>query len=417
MHIAMISGEYPPRWGGMGSTVYHLSSKLAEMGHRVSVITRRSGGLPPTVDGVRVIQVPWAKIPMAFTRSYGRSALRALVKLHEEYKVDVVHLHCPMVSWDDSQFDFCERDVAPVVSSMHGTWMGERDGLLLASKYGEPAAWSNPNDIAIRFLAGRYSTFEKSAIRKSAVVVPNSRATMSDLESRYHPLPGWDCQVIHWGVDTNMFVPQHRDSEDVAHSNSEIRNKYSISSETLLVLAVGRLAARKGHGMLIRSFARVLDSTNAHLVIIGRGGLKRKLSRLAKKLGIGENVSIESGMGFEEISEMYRVADLVAYPSYYEGQGLIPLESMASGTPVVTVDHGPLPEMVDQTVGALFQMGSESSLADAILSESSSRKDLLEKGVEGRRRVMNQFNLEGNAVDFMGVYDRAISKYKLGRNS
>ena len=73
--------------------------------------------------------------------------------------------------------------------------------------------------------------------------------------------------------------------------------------------------------------------------------------------------------------------------------------------------------MVDQTVGALFQMGSESSLADAILSESSSRKDLLEKGVEGRRRVMNQFNLEGNAVDFMGVYDRAISKSKLGRNS
>jgi len=401
----------------MGSTVFHLSSKLAEMGHRVSVITRRSRGLAPIVDGVRVIQVPWTKIPMSFTRSYGRSALRALVKAHEENKVDVVHLHCPMVSWDDSQFDFCERDVAPVVSSMHGTWMGERDGLLLAARHGEPAVWSNPNDIAIRFLAGRYSAFEKSAIRKSAVVVPNSRATMTDLETRYHPPSDWDCQVIHWGVDTNMFVPQHRDSEDVAHSNSEIRNKYSISSDTLLALAVGRLAARKGHGMLLRSFAKVLDSTNAHLVIIGRGTLKRKLIRMAKKLGIGANVSIESGMSFQEIAEMYRAADLVVYPSYYEGQGLIPLESMASGTPVVTVDHGPLPEMVDQTVGALFEMGSESSLADAILSESSSRKELLEKGVEGRRRVMDQFNLEGNARDFLEVYDRAISKSKLGGNS
>tara|TARA_B100001123_G_scaffold288484_2_gene321427 strand:- start:15801 stop:17039 length:1239 start_codon:yes stop_codon:yes gene_type:complete len=412
MHIAMISGEYPPRWGGMGSTVFHLSSKLAEMGHRVSVITRRSRGHAPRVDGVSIIQVPWTKIPMAFTRSYGRSALRGLVKVHEENKVDVVHLHCPMVSWDASQFDMCERDVAPVVSSMHGTWMGERDGLLLAARYGEPAVWSNPNDIAIRFLAGRYSAFEKSAIRKSAVVVPNSRATKSDLESRYEPPTDWDCQVIHWGVDTNMFVPPHRDSEDVAHSDSEIRNKYSISSETLLVLAVGRLAARKGHGMLLRSFARVLASTNAHLVIIGRGALKRRLIRLATKLGIGGNVSIESGMGFEEIAEMYRAADLVAYPSYYEGQGLIPLESMASGTPVVTVDHGPLPEMVDQTVGALFEMGSETSLADAILSESSSKKDLLEKGVEGRRRVMDMFNLEGNARDFLGVYDRAISKSK-----
>tara|TARA_B100000029_G_scaffold336191_1_gene328290 strand:- start:752 stop:1261 length:510 start_codon:yes stop_codon:yes gene_type:complete len=169
--------------------------------------------------------------------------------------------------------------------------------------------------------------------------------------------------------------------------------------------------------MLLRSFAKVLDSTNAHLVIIGRGTLKRKLIRMAKKLGIGANVSIESGMSFQEIAEMYRAADLVVYPSYYEGQGLIPLESMASGTPVVTVDHGPLPEMVDQTVGALFEMGSESSLADAILSESSSRKELLEKGVEGRRRVMDQFNLEGNARDFLEVYDRAISKSKLGGNS
>jgi len=417
MHIAMISGEYPPRWGGMGSTVYHLSSQLAEMGHRVSVITRKSRGQAPTVDGVRIIQVPWLKIPMAFTRSYGRHAMRALLKAHEEEKVDVVHLHCPMVSWDDNQFDFCQSQVAPVVSSMHGTWLGERDGLMLAARFDEPAVWANPNDIAIRFLAERYSRFEKSAIRKSAVIVPNSRATMGDLESRYDAPADWDCQVIHWGVDTQMFVPLHRDSEDEAHRNSEIRKKYSISDDTLLVLAVGRLAARKGHGMLLKSFSMVLESTNAHLVIIGRGHLKRKLTRLASNLGIGGNVSIESGMAFEKIAEMYRTADLVVYPSYYEGQGLIPLEAMASGTPVVTVDNGPLPEMVDQGVGALFEMGSASSLSKAILAESSSTSDLLEKGSEGRRRVMDQFNLQDNANDFLEVYNRAISSSKLRGNS
>ncbi len=401
----------------MGSTVYHLSSHLAERGHKVSVITRKSRGQPPTVDGVRIIQVPWMKIPMAFTRSFGRSAMRALLKANEEEKIDVVHLHCPMVSWNDSQFDLCQREVAPVVSSMHGTWMGERDGLLLAARYGEPAVWANPNDIAIRFLAGRYSLFEKAAVRKSAVVVPNSRATLEDLESRYEPPSDWDCQVIHWGVDTKMFVPQHRDSEDDAHRKSEVRKKYSISDDALLVLAVGRLAARKGHGMLLRSFAMVLESISAHLVIIGRGGLKRKLIRLASRLGIGENVSIESGMDFQKISEMYRTADLVVYPSYYEGQGLIPLEAMASGTPVVTVDHGPLPEMVDQNVGSLFELGSESSLAQAILEESSSRSKLLEKGSEGRMRVIKEFNLEGNTTDFLEVYNRAISGFKLRGNS
>ena len=410
MHIAMISGEYPPRWGGMGSTVFHLSSKLAAMGHTISVITRSSKGTPPHLEGVRVIQVPWLKVPLEFTRSYGKSALRELTRLHADQPVDVVHLHCPMASWSNKQFERCRREIAPVVSSMHGTWLGERDGLTLAARYGEPAVWANPNDIAIRFMAGRYARFEKSAIQNSAVIVPNSRATKLDLESRYDAPSDWDCEVIHWGVDTGMFVPMHRDSEEDSHKKNEIRSKYGLGPETLLLLAVGRLAARKGHGLLLRAFAMSAESTDSHLVIIGRGSLRGKLNRLASRLGISHRVTIESGMGFEQISEMYRTSDLVIYPSYYEGQGLIPLEAMSSGTPVVTVDHGPLPEMVDESVGGLFEIGSVDSLSEAICHESSSMDSLLEKGEEGRKRVLERFTLDGNAEDFLAVYRRAISQ-------
>ena len=410
MHIAMISGEYPPRWGGMGSTVFHLSSKLAAMGHTISVITRSSKGTPPHLEGVRVIQVPWLKVPLEFTRSYGKAALRELTRLHADQPVDVVHLHCPMASWSNKQFDRCRREIAPVVSSMHGTWLGERDGLALAARYGEPAVWANPNDIAIRFMAGRYARFEKSAIQNSAVIVPNSRATKLDLESRYDAPSDWDCEVIHWGVDTGMFVPMHRDSEEDSHKKNEIRSKYGLGPETLLLLAVGRLAARKGHGLLLRAFAMSAESTDSHLVIIGRGSLRGKLNRLASRLGISHRVTIESGMGFEQISEMYRTSDLVIYPSYYEGQGLIPLEAMSSGTPVVTVDHGPLPEMVDESVGGLFEIGSVESLSEAICHESSSMDSLLEKGGEGRKRVLERFTLDGNAEDFLAVYRRAISR-------
>ena len=410
MHIAMISGEYPPRWGGMGSTVFHLSSKLAAMGHTISVITRSSKGTPPHLEGVRVIQVPWLKVPLEFTRSYGKAALRELTRLHADQPVDVVHLHCPMASWSNKQFERCRREIAPVVSSMHGTWLGERDGLTLAARYGEPAVWANPNDIAIRFMAGRYARFEKSAIQNSAVIVPNSRATKLDLESRYDAPSDWDCEVIHWGVDTGMFVPMHRDSEEDFHKKNEIRSKYGLGPETILLLAVGRLAARKGHGLLLRAFAMSAESTDSHLVIIGRGSLRGKLNRLASRLGISHRVTIESGMGFEQISEMYRTSDLVIYPSYYEGQGLIPLEAMSSGTPVVTVDHGPLPEMVDESVGGLFEIGSVESLSEAICHESSSMDSLLEKGGEGRKRVLERFTLDGNAEDFLAVYRRAISQ-------
>ncbi len=406
MHIAMVSAEYPPRWGGMGSTVFHLSSHLADLGHKVSVITRRSRGEPPELEGVTVIPVPWMPIPMQFTRSFGRNSLRSLEELHSEDPIDVVHLHCPMISWDDKQFDRCRSQVAPVVSSMHGTWLGEKDGLILAANHGEPAVWANPNDMAIRYFAGRFSKFEESAIRKSDIVVPNSFATKKDLEERYSPPENWDCEVIHWGVDTRMFTPMHRDSEDEVLRCKQVRSSFGLDMESTLILAVGRLAARKGHGMLLRAFARE-QPQNCKLLIVGRGNLRRKLIRLSRKLGIDNQVIIEPSLRFEELAEIYRFSDLVVYPSYYEGQGLIPLEAMSSGVPVATVDHGPLPEMVDESVGILFKMGDIESMSDAILRGTESIEKMRKKGAEGRKRVLERFTLRSNAESFESIYARA----------
>ena len=93
---------------------------------------------------------------------------------------------------------------------------------------------------------------------------------------------------------------------------------------------------------------------------------------------------------------------------FYEGQGLIPLEAMASGTPVVTVDHGPLPEMVDDTVGRLFTMGDNDSMSLAIIEEITDSERLIEKGVLGRERVMKKYTYESNALRFSEIYSRIV---------
>ena len=405
MHIAMLSAEYPPRWGGMGSTVYHLSAALAARGHRITVITRSGGGIAPKIEGVEVLNVGWVPLPMAFTRSYGRSAMRALKHLHARDQVDVVHLHCPMISWNTKQFESCRENIAPVVSSLHGSWLGERDGLVAASKQKEAAVWANPNDLAILLTAKHYAGYERAAVRGSSVCVANSEATKNDFEARYSPPSDWDCEVVHWGVDTSMFVPLHRDDEDSVATHERIRSRYGGS---LLLLAVGRLAARKGYGLLLRAFANVHSSdSQIRLVIVGRGHLRSRLQRQAQALGVADAVTIESGMPFEELAALFRSADLVVYPSYYEGQGLIPLEAMASGTPVVTVDHGPLPEMVDESVGRLFVMGDPDSMADAIMTELADSERLQEKGEAGRRRVLEKFTFEHDAGRFEAIYERA----------
>ena len=297
MHIAMLSAEYPPRWGGMGSTVFHLSSALASRGHSVTIITRNgAGNNSPSVSGVEIISVGWLRIPMEFTRSYGRSALRALKKLNKSNPVDVVHLHCPMISWSRRQFLDCKKNVAPIVSSLHGSWLGEKDGLLTAKEQKETAVWANPNDLAILLTSGRYARFENEALLGSDVCVANSEATKNDFISRYSPPKDWDCEVIYWGVDTQMFTP-------IVNFNKDLRSRFGCSEDDILLLAVGRLAARKGYGSLLKAFAQVKSNfPNSRLVIVGRGHLRKRLLNQAKNLGISSSVYIESGMSFEELS-------------------------------------------------------------------------------------------------------------------
>ena len=406
MHIAMLSAEYPPRWGGMGSTVFHLSSALVSLGHRITIITRNGGsGDPPPIDGVTVRKVKWARIPMGFTRSYGKYALNELRRLHSIDPVDVVHLHCPMISWTKKQFKICKQEISPVVSSLHGSWLGERDGLRIASRMKEAAVWANPNDLAILLTGGYYAGFENAALSESNVCVANSQATKQDFMDRYSPPNDWDCEVIHWGVDTEMFIPITEEN----HRGKLIRERYSVPKDGKLLLAVGRLAARKGYASLLRSFSKVNKKIpGVRLVIVGRGHLKKRLEKLSRKLGIGEYVTIESSLPFDDLAFLFRVSDLVVYPSYYEGQGLIPLEAMASGTPVVTVNHGPLPEMVDDTVGKLFTMGDNDSMSSAIIEEIENPEGLVKKGILGRKRVLEKYTYESNASDFSEIYSRIV---------
>ena len=394
LHIAMLSAEYPPRWGGMGSTVYHLSAALVELGHRITVITRDGDGKALEQQGVNVREVKWLYAPMAFTKSYGKYALSDLKKLHSEDPVDVVHLHCPMISWTESQFKECKQNVAPIVSSLHGSWLGERDGLRTAAEQKEAAVWANPNDLAILLTAGHYAKYERAAVNGSDVCVANSHATKEDFLERYSPPADWNCQVIHWGVDTEMF-----------HPSGEAKD-----TETNQILAVGRLAARKGYGSLLRAFAQVNQKNpETKLLIVGRGSLKKRLVKQAKRLGISSSVRIDSGMPFDKLAEEFRNADLVVYPSYYEGQGLIPLEAMASGTPVATVNHGPLPEMVDDSVGALFTMADTDSMSSAILGLLNNPEGLVTRGTTGRERVLKNFTFGRNAEDFSQIYSQLVN--------
>jgi len=420
MHIAIVSGEYPPRWGGIGSVVFHLAGHFVELGHKVSIITRTHHENTPTQEGVTVIPVRWAKLPMAFTRSYGKNALKALKKLHAKNPIDVINAHLPLVSWKRKEFAWLEKNIAPVVSCLHGSWLGEKEGVKRAAAAKESATWKNPNDLAILATAGWYSKYERAGILESSICVANSQSTLKEFKRWYRPNDDFDCEVILWGCDHKVFRPPNIDDESEQLEHERIRNlyncgdeaslNYSFETKTPMLLAVGRLVARKGYMTLLRAMPRILENNpDAKLVIVGRGHMKSSLEKTAKKLGISESIFIQSSLSFEELAQHFRSADLVVYPSYYEGQGLIPLESLASGTPVATVDQEPLTEMVDNTVGGLFKRGEPEDLARCV-NEMLASSETSDKVNLGRERVLSKYTYDHNANDYVAVFNRAIEK-------
>ena len=420
MHIAIVSGEYPPRWGGIGSVVFHLAGHFVQLGHEVTIITRSHHEKTPSQEGVEVVPVRWAKLPMAFTRSYGKSAIKALKKLHTKKPVDIINAHLPLVSWKRKEFRWLEQNIAPVVSCLHGSWLGEKEGVKRAAEAKESATWKNPNDLAILTTAGWYSKYERAGILESSICVANSQSTLKEFRRWYKPDENFDCEVILWGCDHKVFRPPNIDDEAEQLEHERIRQlygcgdeeslNYSAETNTPMLLAVGRLVARKGYMTLLRAMPAILqENPHAKLVIVGRGHMKSSLEKNAKKLGVSDSIHIQSSLSFEELAQHFRSADLVVYPSYYEGQGLIPLESLASGTPVATVDQEPLTEMVDDSVGGLFKRGDPEDLARCV-NEMLARDDTAQKAILGRERVLSTYTYEHNASDYVAVFNRAIEK-------
>jgi len=419
MHIAMIAGEYPPRWGGIGSVVYHLAGHLASFGHKVTVITRNHSGIAPKQSGVEIVEVAWMKLPMSFTRSYAKNALKALKKIHATDSVDVIHAHLPLSSFSVKDFRYMRKNIAPVCSSLHGSWLGEKKGVIRAAKAGESATWKNPNDLAIRLAAKWYSKYERAGIFESSISVANSESTLEEFVKWYSNGKKFNSKVVLWGCDHKVFRPPNIDDEEEQLNHETLRTKYGCGDEkalshesdtqTPMILAVGRLVARKGYMTLLRAMPGIIaQNPGAKLVIIGRGHMKKRLLRVALKLGVSDSVFIISSMSFENLAQHFRSADLVVYPSYYEGQGLIPLEALSSGTPVVTVNQAPLTEMVDQEVGALFTMGDHEDLISVVNQMLLDPEGRASKGVKGRERVLSKYTYEHNVSDFVKIYESII---------
>jgi len=174
------------------------------------------------------------------------------------------------------------------------------------------------------------------------------------------------------------------------------------------VLTVGRWCADeryKGMDTLITALPRLLTRwPDLHLAMVGGGDDRDWLEDLADENGVRMHVHFLSGLSYTELAACYAHSEIFALPSSGEGFGLVYLEAMASGKPVIGGAHGGAPEVIeDGKTGYLVQHGDAVQLATAIetlLTDPALREEM---GRRGKQRVENEFRFSVFAKAFRKI--------------
>jgi len=189
------------------------------------------------------------------------------------------------------------------------------------------------------------------------------------------------------------------------------------NSELKTVLFVGRLIALKGISNLIKAI-KIVQSKNCHveLIIIGEGPKRFELEKLANELSISSNTHFYGNINREKLYQSYKSADVLVLPSTIvdgqtEGLGVVLLEAMASGTPVIGSNTGGIPDIIEDGVnGLLVTPGDPQALADAIIRilENPDLADRFRKA--GLETVRERFSWDVITDQFVEVYQEILKE-------
>jgi len=182
-----------------------------------------------------------------------------------------------------------------------------------------------------------------------------------------------------------------------------------------LIGFVGRLVSDKGPDLFLRAVPIVLNRfPNARFCFVGDGVMKNDLGLWSENLGVRESVTSLGGR--EDVPSLIACFDFVVIPSLREGFGLVALESLAQGKPVIASRVGGLPELVQhEQNGLLIPPGQPIAIADAIIRLISDKDELIQMGVKAHEGVTGQFSREAMLEEVATVYELAMARQQQKR--
>jgi D-inositol-3-phosphate glycosyltransferase len=392
MKIAMVSEHASPLAalggadaGGQNVHVAELSAALSRRGHQVTVYTRRDDpDLPEQVDtpqGFKVVHVPAGpaqRLPKDELLQYMGPFAQYLDAQWAADRPDVAHAHFWM-SGIATQLAANHLNV-PAVQTFHALGVVKR-------RHQGADDTSPPERLRLEAMVARGATWVAATCTDEVfelMRMGRSRARVS---------------VVPCGVNLDLFNPA-----GPAAARGELHR----------IVSVGRFVPRKGFDNVVRALPAI---PNAELVIVGGPDEKQldvdpeacRLRELASQLGVADRVRLCGSVAQKDMPAILRSADVVACTPWYEPFGIVPLEAMACGIPVVaSAVGGMLDTVVHDVTGRLVTPNRPGEVADAInhlMRDEFLRHSL---GAAGRDRARARYSWDRIAADTVRIYDRLV---------
>lgn len=319
MHILMISDVYFPRINGVSTSIDSFRSELLNLGHRVTLICpeypeahvlARAGD---HVDDEDLLRIPARSVIFdPEDRMMRFNVIVGLIPILRGRAVDIVHIHTPFVA-HYAGVKIARALKVPVVESYH-TFFEE-------------------------YLYNYIPWLPKSWLKRAARFF--SRSQCNDVDALIVPSTPMRNTLMTYGVKTAMhIIPTGLNfTQFCTPAQSDFRAQLGITAEQPLLLFVGRVALEKNIDFLLTMLPFVLEKIpNALLVIAGEGPAERHTQQRIEHLGIQASVKCVGYMRRDgALQDAYRAADVFVFASRTETQGLVLVEALALGTPVVAL--------------------------------------------------------------------------------
>lgn len=352
MKIAMV-GQFPPHFGGVGVHIHTLSKELVRQGHEVYVITYPHKEIKD-IDGIHVIGTKGLNIPGVRGLMFKINAKRALKELIEKEDIDIIHGHYLFPAGAAAVEVGNELGIKTYVTA-HGSDMFEL--------YKKQPYMRSPIKKVLKNADGIFAV--SNALRHEIIATG-----VTGIANK---------TKLSWNsVDIEKFSNKENDS---------FKREYKLSDKPI-VLFIGNLIKRKNVDSLLE--AKKISNSDYYLVIVGDGPLFKKLKKKAEEENIPDVIFTGSRNDVENIIPS---CDVLVLPSFSESFGLVLIEALACGKPVIGSNVGGITEIITKDVGMLVNPNNVSSISGAI-DELVNDEDL---------RYIYALNARNRALDFSRI--------------